>query len=359
MRFVRIHFFLAALMLASVPLLADSIALRNNDHLTGTITGSDGKQVTLKTDYAGDVKIQWSAVAEVSSVTHLYVVTSDKKTINGTIGITKSVLIVHTSSGDVQVPLAELVLVRSEVDQQAYEKSLHPILLNDWTGDAAIGIAVARGNSNTTNVNLAFDADRKTLSDNIKMYASSVYAENNATVGGGVTASEVLGGARYDRNITKTLFAFVSGDFMHDALQDLNLRGIYGGGLAAHVINDSKTTFDVLGGFNYTRESYSSPPGTTPPVNITRNLGALTLGEDLNRKMGKSTVFAEQFYFYPDLSDFSQYRFSLDASAVTKIRKWLGWQVSLSDRYVSNPPIAGTKSNDIILSTGLNVQFSH
>jgi len=42
----------------------------------------------------------------------------------------------------------------------------------------------------------------------------------------------------------------------------------------------------------------------------------------------------------------------------TKINKWLAWQTAVSDRYLSNP-IPGTKSNDIILTTGLNFSFKH
>ena len=44
---------------------------------------------------------------------------------------------------------------------------------------------------------------------------------------------------------------------------------------------------------------------------------------------------------------------------MTQIKKWLGWQMALSDRYVTDPPIAGTKSNDMIFSTGINVSFAH
>jgi len=92
---------------------------------------------------------------------------------------------------------------------------------------------------------------------------------------------------------------------------------------------------------------------------VSRNLPGLTFGENYMHKLRGTTVFTERFIFYPDLSDFSQYRFSLDAAAVTKISKWLGWQTSISDRYVTNPPIAGTKSNDVIFSTGLNIAFTH
>ena len=92
-----------------------------------------------------------------------------------------------------------------------------------------------------------------------------------------------------------------------------------------------------------------------PSSNATRNLPGITVGEDFMHKFGAAATLSENFFFYPDLSDLSQYRFALDASLVTKMNKWLGWQTSVSDRYVTNPPILGTKSNDVILSTGLNI----
>ena len=71
--------------MAAVPAsLADTVTLKNGDHLTGTITGSDGKELTLKTDYAGEIKIQWTAVMDVTSAANpLYVVTLARKTVNG------------------------------------------------------------------------------------------------------------------------------------------------------------------------------------------------------------------------------------------------------------------------------------
>lgn len=177
---------------------------------------------------------------------------------------------------------------------------------------------------------------------------------SNDQPGGGVTADSVLAGAKYDHNISKRLFVFVSADYNTDELQDLNLRQIYSGGLGVHLINTPTTTFDVLAGANYTRETYGGGADY-----VSRNLAGITVGEDFMHKFGKSTTVTEVFYFYPDLSNTGEYRFALDAASVTKINKWLGWQMTLSDRYVTNPPIAGTKSNDIIFSTGINVSFAH
>jgi Protein of unknown function, DUF481 len=64
----------------------------------------------------------------------------------------------------------------------------------------------------------------------------------------------------------------------------------------------------------------------------------------------------ERFEFFPNVSNTGAYRFTFDAHAVTKLNKWLGWQVSFDDLYVSNPP-TGIKQNDLILSTGLRLTF--
>jgi putative salt-induced outer membrane protein YdiY len=343
-----------AMALATVA-SADTVVLKNGDHLTGTVEESDGKDVTLKTDYAGEIKIQWKSVQELKTDKPMYVITPDKKTVSGTVSTEGTNLVVHTASnGTVQVPLVEVTVVRSSDVETAYEKSLHPGLLEAWKGGVNLGFAVARGNSETTNLTTGFNADRKTLHDELTLYESSLYSTNDLP-GGGVIANSILGGAKYDRNFTKRMFVFVSADYAHDALQDLNIRQIYSGGLGVHIINTPNTTFDFLAGANYTRESYGNGAG----IAVDRNLAGITLGENFMHKFGKSTTFTEVFYFYPDLSDTSEYRFSLDAASVTKINKWLGWQTSLTDRYVTNPPIAGTKSNDVIFSTGINVSFNH
>ena len=346
--------FVGALAVASAA-SADSVVLKNGDHLTGTVEVSDGKDVTLKTDYAGEIKIQWSSVLELKTEKPIYVVTPDKKTVSGTVTTDGSNLVIHTANnGTVPVALAQVTVIRSSDLETAYEKSLHPSLLEAWKGGVNLGFAVARGNSETTNLTTGFTADRKTLHDELTLYESSLYSTNDLP-GGGVLANSILGGAKYDRNFTKRMFVFVSADYAHDALQDLNLRQIYSGGLGVHIINNPNTTFDFLAGANYTRETY----GNGAAIAVDRNLAGITLGENFMHKFGKSTTFTEVFYFYPDLSDTGEYRFSLDAASVTKINKWLGWQTTLTDRYVTNPPILGTKSNDVILSTGINVSFAH
>lgn len=337
---------------------ADTVTLKTGDHISGTITSADKSTVTVKTDFAGNIKVNWSAVREITGDSTLFVLTPADETVSGPITIEGTDLVVHTkANGDVHVPLAKLSVVRSPDAQAAYEKSLHPSLLQNWRAQANAGFAMARGNSQTTNFNFGFNTTRKTLNDQILAKAASVYSSNDGTFG--VTANEVLGEARYNKNAyDDALFWFVDGSFTHNALQGLDLQSIYTGGLGWHAIHSSATTLDVLTGLNYTRQSYGAVQGsTTPTPNVNRNLLGATVTEDFKHQFTSTTAFSEDFNIYPDLSNVGQYTFAFDSAFDMKINGWLGWQVSFNDRYVSNPPIAGTKSNDVLFSTGITASF--
>lgn len=345
---------------------ADQITLKNGDHLSGTIVKSDGKTLVLHTEFAGDVTVQFAAITQITSDKELHVTTADKETLVGPVTTSDGKIEVATKTGGtVEVAPANVAVIRNDAEQAAYDKSLNPGLTHGWNGGANVGFSLARGNSETTNLALAINAAHPTLHDKISLYLTSIDTQNELATPSTV-ANLVTGGFRYDRNVKPRLFGFVGADFMSNALQELDLRGAYGGGLGFHAIKSAGTTLDLLAGFNYTHETYSNGPEvmpvTTPPTftsyGVTHRFLALTLGEELTHKLGKNTVITEKLYFYPDMSNTGEYRGTFDLGTVTKISKWLGWQNQFNDIYVSNPP--GTaKKNDLILTTGLNFSFTH
>lgn len=345
--------------------VADQITLKNGDRLTGTVVKSDGKTLVLHTESAGDVTIKFPDITQITTEKELHVTTAEKKTVVGPVKEAEGKLEVATTAGPVEVPAANVVLIRDDAEQEAYDKSLHPGLTHGWNGGFNVGFSAARGNSETENLALAINAAHPTLNDNTKIYLSSIYTTNELATPSTV-ANLITAGIRYDRNIDPKMFGFVAADFMSNALQELDLRGVYGGGLGYHAIKSDTTTLDFLAGANFTHETYSDgppvTPATVPPTftsyGITNRYAALTLGDDLMHKAGKTTVITEQFYFFPDLSNSGQYRGTFALGTVTKISKWLGWQNQFSDIYVSNPP-EGLKKNDLIFTTGLNFSFTH
>src|SRR5277367_639542 len=89
-------------------LFADQVVLSNGDRLTGTITKSDGKTLVIKTDLAGEVTVQWTAVQSLTSAAPLHVTTA-AKTVVGPVTTTNTNLAVSTTpGGPVEVPRAEV-----------------------------------------------------------------------------------------------------------------------------------------------------------------------------------------------------------------------------------------------------------
>jgi putative salt-induced outer membrane protein len=344
---------------------ADQITLKNGDRLTGTVVKSDGKVLVLHTEFAGDVSLQFAAITQITSEKELQVSTSDKRTVVGPVTSSDGKLEVATKTGGtVEVPVGSVVLIRNDAEQAAYDKSLHPGLTHGWNGGVDVGFSLARGNSETENLALALNAAHPTLNDKIILHVSSIYTDNQLATPSTV-ADLIQAGIRYDRNINPRLFGFGAADFMSNALQDLDLRSVYAGGLGYHAIKSDGTTLDFLAGLNYTHETYSNgppvTPATVPPTytsyGVTNRFAALTLGEDLTHKLGKSTVITENLYLFPDLSNTGEYRATFNFGSVTKISKWLGWQNQFGDIYVSNPP-STAKKNDVIFTTGLNFSFT-
>jgi putative salt-induced outer membrane protein YdiY len=338
-------------------LLADQIVLKNGDRLTGTIEKSDEKSLVIKTEFAGEVTVQWAAIQELKSDQPLHVGLKDGKTVVGAVTTTDGKLAITTkNAGTVEAPKDSVVVMRNDSEQLGWEKLQHPGLLQGWTGGVNVGFGLTAGNSQTKNLALAFNGIRTGLHDKLSLYAGSVYSTNDlATDATRVTANTNRGGARYDRDITPRVFGFVNTDFSTDALQDLNLRSVVGGGLGFHAIKRPATTLDILGGVNYTRENYTQ---LAPLPHLIHSFAAAQIGDELMYKVGKSTVILQKAYFFPDLSDSGEYRATFDFGTVTKINKWLGWQSTFGDVYVTNPP-TGKKKNDVVFTTGLNVTFTH
>jgi putative salt-induced outer membrane protein len=344
---------------------AEQITLKNGDKITGSVEKSDGKTLLFKTDYAGELSIKWEDVQELSSDKKLYIATPDKKVISGTVTTQDSDLVVTTAQGAVHVPKASAGLIRSESEQADSDASLHPAFRRNWAGGLNLGFALARGNSATKNLDLAFNAIRPTLNDKLTLYATSVYSTNDlAGANPKTVANSILGGLRYDRNIAPRLFVYGTGDFQTDDLQHLDLRSIVGGGLGFHAIKTESTLLDFLGGADYTRETYAAytlnpntPNFVFEPSKTSSFLGA-SIGDDFSHKLGKASLLTQRFNYLPNLNNGGGYRTALDAGLTTKLNTWLGWQLGFSDRYTSNAR-PGNKNNDVLFTTGLALTFKH
>ncbi|MFZ3266907.1 MAG: DUF481 domain-containing protein [Terriglobales bacterium] len=382
---MRRQFVVGILLLLAIPVLADQIVLKNGDRLTGSITKSDGKELVIKTDYAGDVTVKFDAIQSLTSTGDLNVTVGGKIAVGPVTTSGDDIVVATKNAGPVEAPKASLTVLRSPAEQAAYEKTLHPGWAEGWGGGANLGFALTAGNSETKNLNIGLNATRTGFHDKLILYETSIYATTGKVAlqplsPAQTTANSNSGGIRYDRDFAPRLFGFGSADFFNNSLQNLDLRYILGGGIGFHAIKTPNTTLDLLAGINYTHESFSdlmqtnpAPPPLTLFYNHSDSSAALTVGDNFTHKLGKNSVFTQTFLLYPSFSqvniafpgatadDVRILRGAFNLGFVTKIHKWLGWQITLADVFdnhplASNPPI---ERNDITLATGLNFSFTH
>lgn len=324
------------------PVWADNVVMTNGDQFTGTVVKLEDGKLVLKPAYSDPIALVWNDVARLTTTEPLVLPTAKRNLSVTGVERTASGLVVTASSGRMILSTADVTVLRSPADQQAYEASLHPNWSRPWAGAVNVSFALARGNSQLATFGTGLSMARKTRTDKTALYLSTLYSRN----AGVTTANTTAGGARYDHNLNPRTFVFATGDFSSNGLQNLDLRSILGGGFGWHAIATPRQTLDVLGGLVWTHEKYSPAP--------TNSFAALDLGEQFTSKLGAASVFTEQAFFYPDLQHSGNYQFSCDSTLGTKIWKVFSWQTTFSDRYTSFPP-AATKKNDLVLTTGLGI----
>ena len=163
------------------------------------------------------------------------------------------------------------------------------------------------------------------------------------------TANAIRGGGRYEINLSSRTFAFGFADLEFDEFQKLDLRAVLGGGMGYHAIKNERTLLDVFGGGAFNKEYFST--------GLRRSSGEALIGEELTHKLSSRSLLKERMVFFPNLSQTGEYRLNFDTSLVTNLNKWLSWQVTYSNRYLSNP-VPGAKSNDVFITTGIRLAFA-
>ncbi|MGH9722891.1 MAG: DUF481 domain-containing protein [Bryobacteraceae bacterium] len=328
--------------------------MNNGDRLTGSVIKVDEKELTIKSDLAGTVKILWDAVEAIQSSAPLNVFLKSGQRLAGRVSTVNGRLQVATADvGTVEVAKAGIEAIRSEQEQTAFQAELdrlrNPGLLDLWNGYFDTGISLARGNARTSTFNLGMNAARTTRRDKTTAYFTSLFANNSTTGVRITTANAVRGGIGYNLNVSQRTFAFAGIDLEFDEFQKLDLRFVPGGGLGVKAIDTEKRQLNLLLGGNLNKSFFSTGEK--------RSNGEIQAGEELTLKMSAVNTFRQKLVVYPNLSEGGEYRMNFDASLITAVAKWLSWQITLSDRYISNP-VFGAKRNDVLATTGLRITFA-
>ncbi|HEX7294645.1 MAG TPA: DUF481 domain-containing protein, partial [Pyrinomonadaceae bacterium] len=337
------------LLLCCQLVIADQLTLKNGDRLTGSVVRSDGKTLVVKTDLVGEVTIALADITSLTTDKPVYVALGNGQTVLGLVTTKDENAEIKGSTGSVSFSRGDVRAIRSEAEQKVYESTLNPGWLEQWTGGADFGIALTRGNSNTTNMALGLALSRETTRDKTSVYAAGVYNREKTAGVSRTVANTVRFGGRYDRDFNRNWFGYGFTDLERNGQQSLNLRWVLGGGIGYHAIRNERTRLDLLGGLAMNREYFDG-------LNNDRTSLEAQVGQTLDHQFSPRVSWKEQLFIFPNLSEGGEYRINFDTSLVTDVTRRIGWHITLSDRYLSNPP-PGFRQNDLLLTTGVKLKL--
>jgi len=338
------------LLSLSSALLADQVVLKNGDIVTGSIIKKDGDKLTLKSEFLGEVSMPWTAVQSIRSEEPVTVELPGDQKVVGKLQTQGDTLQVVVAPNDTRsVPLAQVGGVRNPAEQRSWERLQNPRIRELWTGYFDFGLALARGNARTDTMTTNFNATRVTRHDKTAVNFTQIYGTARVNNQVSSIANAIRAGWSYNHDIRGRLFVTTFNHYEHDVFQKLDIRFVAGGGLGYNAIKNPRTTLALIGAFNYQRENFFD--------GFNRNSAEANFGDDLVHKLSDRTSITQAFRVFANLTNTGEYRVNFDLGIVTSIKRWLGWQVSATDRYISNP-VLGRQRNDLLLSTGLRVNFS-
>ena len=239
---------LTLLALAATPSLnADTVHLQGGDRITGTIVSKIGDVLTLKTAYAGDVKITWSQVESVETDTPARFILKDRTAMDaqatraaGTAVVLKAGELITTAP----VALADIEYINPPPEVSGEGVSVG--------GHANLGLTANRGN--TDNDQLFYDVEAVIRS--VKNRFTIGATGTNKQEDGRDTARGNRAHFKYDHFIDDKWYAYANTDVEQDDFKDLNLRTTIGTGAGYQFWETPERNLALEGGVTYVNEDY-------------------------------------------------------------------------------------------------------
>lgn len=358
----------------STATLADEVILNDGSILKGNIKQIDNGKLVIDTAFADEVTIDYSKVSELSTDQKYMIQLDSSDRLVGQIVRDESGQhqLTQTAFGDVPLnpnkiqslwatdsakpQLAELeqqyeqklieveTAKTQEVEQMqaAYESQLQEVrnendaFKDPWSGNLAIGIQGAQGNTDRLTANGRGELFRETQAERMAMYMEINYAKENDEQ----TVNEKLAGVSLERDISENYFARGSADFEIDDFEELDLRAIATASIGRFFIREENLTFKGFAGLGYRFESYSDGTTEKDPTGV--------LGYEVDYDMNNRLRLFHDLTYYPSFSSPGKnYLLVTNFGGEMPITNDEAWKVraTLRSQYNSMPALGAEKTD--------------
>jgi putative salt-induced outer membrane protein YdiY len=214
-----------------------------------------------------------------------------------------------------------------------------------WSGSAAAGLTLTRGNSRTVLTTANIQADDKWLAEELLLGADATYGENQGTK----DAETLHGFGQYNHLLgtAARLYYGIRADALHDGIADIHYR----------------LTLAPLAGYYLIKQTNTTLAAEVGPAFVFQNLGGhrkgyatLRLGERFEHKFSAAARLWQSFEILPQVDRFNNYLINAELGIEAALTKKTALRSYIQDTYY-NIPAPGRLKNDVKLVTAIAYKF--
>lgn len=232
------------LLLISVPAQADQVHLVNGDVITGKLIRMENRKLLFKTEYAGDISLDWGKIVKLITEESIEVILSDGTTLEGFTrepAPNKMILEAERLEAPAEFKLA---------DVEAVNPVKKPSVRIKVSANA--GLSRERGNTDTDTAHLDAEFTARTEKNRYSLGGEL----NNEKDKGDTTSKNWLAYGNYSHFLTEKWFFYSVANFEHDKFADLELRSTLGVGAGYQFFESDDLNLFVSAGPGYVNEDY-------------------------------------------------------------------------------------------------------
>ena len=318
--------------------IADEIEFKNGDVLRGKVVKSDGTKLTFKSDNAGEVTVDTSAIKTLSTDEPIKLKLNDGTILNQRAQASEDDGTFTTEAGT----LPEQTISLGDVSWINFSEK--------WTGNAFFGAILTRGNSDTESVDVRASATRRTEIDRMLVEGNYFYSrQKNPATGDKTTSADnwsVLG--KYDYFFTEKLYGYASLRAERDRIALLDLRLTPSVGVGYQWFERPDFELKTEAGLAYVYEDFSTGDSN--------EYVAARLAYGVKKKLNDRVSVFHNLEYLPSLEDPSEFNVNADAGLRANLTKRMYSELKVEWKYDSDPA-PGAVKNDTRYIVGVGVEF--
>lgn len=215
-----------------------------------------------------------------------------------------------------------------------------------WVGSAGFGLALNRGNTDTTNINLSFDATYDPKTTSVWKF-EGLYLRGETD--GELNVDRLFTRGRYERDLTTRLFAFGELQYLQDEFKAIDYLIAPVAGIGFKIIDTDPVQFSVDAGAGVKWEK-------NPGLDV-QTSGTITAGDNLSVALSDNASLTQRFSALWDADDFGDALYTFGAGLATNVTGALELKVEVLETISTRPPNPTVGKSDVAFLTSLVYKF--